>query len=462
MTNTEYDQLKAALAKQPPEALAAFIADLATEHEPIYDAATMFAQRGDPKKLVRTIRQKISGLKREKRFYHYREARQMCSKMDDLLDRIEQDLLPIDPGQAIELLAKFIETDHSVMNRIDDSDGMSGGCYHRACELFAKASLAANKPANAATCFDRLAQQNDYGVRDKLIDLAAKILSDEALQERLITWHDTLKAMPVKEGHDYQYLSHKVQLQQLAQAAGNVELFATLAMEGATPNERPQCALDVATLYLDLGQAKRALDWMPSQANRHWRHQSTELRIRIYTALGDHDKVQELQLQQFKYSPSAISAKRWLENFPEEEQHLRRAELLSLLNQAEYNWQTKARLYIDWQNYATAAEIIECNASDVAQSDYYTQSEIAKALINDHPRAATLLLRGAVEQTLAEARTKNYPIAVNYIKKMITCDERIEDWTPFTTHHDWFQDILQTHARKSSFMGKLKAAGIHG
>jgi chemotaxis protein histidine kinase CheA len=462
MTNTEYDQLKAALAKQPPEALAAFIADLATEHEPIYDAATMFAQRGDPKKLVRAIRQKISGLKREKRFYHYREARQMCSKLDDLLDRIEQDLVPLDPEQAIELLAAFIETDHSVMNRVDDSDGMSGGCYRRACELFAEASLAANKPPNAAAHFERLAQQNDYGVRDKLIDLAAKILNGDALQAQLTVWQKALKAIPAGEDDKHPRHSCKVRLQQLAKAAGEIELFTDLTMAGSTPNERPQSALEAAALYLDQGQAERALDWIPSQTDRYWSRQSSELKVRIYTALDDHPKVQELQLQQFQESPCAISAKRWLENFPKEEQDQRRAELLMLINQGDYNWQTKARLYIDWQNYATAAEIVECNASDAAQSDYYTQSEIAKALINDHPRAATLLLRSAVEQTLAEARTKNYPIAVNYIKQLIKSAERIEDWSPFTTHHDWFQNILQTHARKSSFMKKLKTAGIHG
>ena len=109
---------------------------------------------------------------------------------------------------------------------------------------------------------------------------------------------------------------------------------------------------------------------------------------------------------------------------------------------------------------SAAASIIEANPVAASEASYYTQSNLAKAMGKAHARASTILLRGAVEQTLAQAKSKYYPHAVRYIKQLIELQNSIKDWGPLETHTDWFAKMIDRHARKSSFIKKLESANI--
>ena len=54
MQKSEYDTLKAQLAQSAPADLAELIAELAVTEDAVYDAATAFVQRKEPKKLIQT------------------------------------------------------------------------------------------------------------------------------------------------------------------------------------------------------------------------------------------------------------------------------------------------------------------------------------------------------------------------------------------------------------------------
>jgi len=111
MTQTEFDTLKDKLAAMPSEALAAFIAELAVTSDRVRGAIEIFAERKNPSKLTSALRKPLRVLERNERFNHYREAQTMVRRLDDWLDRIEQDLLPPNPEEAIELLGSFFNAD---------------------------------------------------------------------------------------------------------------------------------------------------------------------------------------------------------------------------------------------------------------------------------------------------------------------------------------------------------------
>jgi hypothetical protein len=172
MTHHETERLKQ-LCSCPVEELAAFINRLSAANEEVDKAVSLFLLRNDTKRLAKQIQNRIAGIKRRTSFIGYRYAGEMADNLNAILDVIENDLLPSAPLEALRLLFKFIETDEPVLNRADDSDGMIGDAYHRACRLFGAASKAAGQPQEAEELFMQLRKGDGQHRRNRENLLAA-------------------------------------------------------------------------------------------------------------------------------------------------------------------------------------------------------------------------------------------------------------------------------------------------
>jgi hypothetical protein len=460
MTHDEFDTLRKQLAKQDSARLADFIVNLAVSNDEIYQAVKILAQRDDPKAVVKSIRARLAGLKRSTRYYHGREGSVLERKLDTVLDLTRDEVMPAQPNKAVELLGAFIELDAYVFEHADDSYGTFGMIFHNAAELFSQACHACDDTDLRAKWFNRLAQTNDYGARDSIFRFAATILSKPDLDALIADWCARNAQTTKSDTYDSKATSLRIQLAQVAKSAGNADLYAQVKMEGNTPEESPLVALNVARCYLELGHPSEALAYLPNDGNRSTQSDVRSLLIQIQDAMGDTSAANGNRLDSFKDAPSKLAADEYLAHLPEEERTDAQTQLRAIVDQGDYCWNTKARYYIDWGDLSAAADLVEANPVAVSDASYYTQSDFAKALKRTHPRAATLLLRGAVEQTLAQAKSKYYNHAVRYIQQLVELEDCTADWKTVERHDDWFPKMMDRHARKSAFIEKLKAAKI--
>ena len=460
MQLNEFEKLKQKLADIPADALAEFIAEIAVTDERVLDAAEAFAERSNPSKLVAALEKQLKALRANTHFYHYREARTLVKRLDDWLDRIEKDLVPKDPIGAIDLLGAFFQADASIYECVDDSDGGVGMCYDRAAGIMADASTQAGRPQVAARWLDELMQSNDYGVRDHLYDRAGTLMNEEAIRSRIVAWQAELADWP--EGKDFDYKKHSLHCRcaQFAKAIPDPELFAAIKLEGRDPNESPALAIDVAEVFLEANQPERARDFLPESEDAFWDYRIENLKLRIHEELGEGDAVDEIRWEQFCKHPSDLSARNYLERLPKSEHKHARDRMRAVVDDGDYGWRTKAEFYLDWDDLNAAAEIIESHSQEAGQSDYYTQSKLSAPLTKSHPRAATILLRGAAEQTVAQSKSKYYGYAVGYIQRLESLAGLISDWGDLPRHGDWWEAFMKRHHRKSALVAKLKKAHI--
>lgn len=456
----EFEKLKQKLADLPSEALAEFIAEIAVTDERVLDATKAFAERSTPSKLVATLEKQLKALRTNTHFYHYREAQTLVKRLDDWLDRIEKDLVPKDPTGAIHLLGAFFQADASIYECVDDSDGGVGMCYHRAAGIMADASTQAGRPLLAARWLDELMQSNDYGVRDHLYERAGALMGEEAIRSRIAAWQAELANWPEGKDFDYKKQSLHCRCAQFAKAIPDPELFAVIKLEGRNPNASPALAIDVAEVFLDAGQPERARDFLPESEDAFWDYRIEKLKLRIHEELGESDAVDELRWEQFCKHPSDLSARNYLERLPESEHKHARDRMRAVVDDGDYGWRIKAEFYLDWNDLDAAAEIIESHSKEAEQSDYYTQSKLSAPLAKRHPRAATILLRGASEQTVAQSKSKHYGYAVRYIQQLESLAGLISDWGDLPRHTAWWNAFMTRHHRKSALVAKLKKAHI--
>ncbi len=459
MTHTEFDTLKTKLAGMPPEALAAFITELAVTSERVREAVALFIERENPSKLTSALRKQLRVLERNEHFYHYREAQTLVRRLDDWLDRIEQDLLPKNPKAAIELLSLFFQADAAIYEHVDDSDGGVGMCYRRAAEIMSSASIQAGRPPLAGHWMEQLMQANDYGVRDFLFDQAGAFLSPDAIRARIKTWRAQLKGAADSDSFDYKRHSLHTRCAQFAKAIPDPELYAEIRLQGQDVNASPLFALDVAELFLETGHPERARDFLPNSSQGHWSERTDELKIRIHEALGEHANARDIRWQQFLLYPSKHTARKYLNYLPEHDQAHALPRMRRIVDAGDYSWRIKTSYYLDDGDHEAAAAMIETHYGDVLQADYYTQSEMADILADTKPLAASLLLRGAAEQTVAQSKSKYYKYAVRYIQKLEALADRFQHWGDCPSHQDWWATFMEQHRRKSALIDKLKKAG---
>lgn len=470
MRKSEYDTLKAQLAQSSPADLAELITDLAVTEGAVYDAATAFVQRKDPKKLIKTLRAQLRKMRTGKTFYTYRIVGEFQNMLWAFLNSIDRNLRPEAPLAALDLLGQFFEADAQIFERADDSDGMIGDAYRHAAELFAQVSESLEHPAEAAVWFDRLLENNDYGVRDRLLDNANRILTPVALETCIQKLRTQLETLPPEKANSYDRARSalEIKLIQLVRASKNIELYAEITLLGRPPLQHPTYAIDIAELYLENGKAEKSLEYLPEFNDYHWNASATKLRIQALEALGDATGANRLRLKSFTDHPSVTGANQYLESLPQSDRDAAtqsdrdaaKAELCLLIKQGDYRPSTQAEVLIALDEAASAAEIISNNASIVQDESYYTQSELAKALEPTAPLAATLLYRGAVEKTLEEAKPKNYRYAVTYLVRLLKLNNLIQDWNGHEAHETWWPRLHAQHDRKTSLTRELKKAGI--
>lgn len=464
MQNTEYETLKTQLAQNSSEELAELIAELAVTEDAVHVAAIAFVQRKEPKKLLKTLRAQLRGLRTGKTFYSYRNAREFHNKLVAYLDSIDKNLRPEAPLLALNLLGQFFAADAEIFERADDSDGMIGDAFRRAAELFAEISESLKFPPEAEALFHRLLQKNDYGVRDCLLDNAARILAPIAL-EKLIQSKCALleNYTPSLEENTLDLSLHalRVQIMQLAKASQNIELYAEIALDGRPRKEMPAYSIKIAELYLKSGQAEKALEYLPNFNAPAWDTSADSVRVQALESLGRKDEANAKRLENVAKYPCAYTVSEYLKNIDATETETAKARLRRVILESSSSPITRAEALIELGDSAEAAKMICQNATAVQQESYYAQSDLAKKLNAQEPLAATILYRGAIEQTLAEAKPKNYRHAVNYLKKLQKLEVLIHDWQGQETHATWWTQTHAKHALKTSLTRELKKAGIN-
>ncbi|MFO7725423.1 MAG: hypothetical protein R6V45_07735 [Oceanipulchritudo sp.] len=449
MTNHETERLKQ-LCSFSVEELAAFINRLSIANDEVGKAVDLFLLRNDTKGLTKQIRNRIAGIKRSTSFIGYRHAGEMAEKLNAILEVIENDLLPSAPLEALRLLARFIETDGPVLNRADDSDGMIGDAYHRACRLFGSASTAAGQPQEAEELFMQLREGDAYGTRDVLYDEAKSILSQEALQRVIAQWKFRM------QGEDFNTIGGiRIRLAQIAESIGDPELHEEATLAGRDKDAYPLLALDVAKVYLASGKPEVAMTKLPSEGACRHTYDRDAMLIEIHKAMGNKDAIAKIYWRQFEQSAHPLHAQSYLSIIPEEERGTALSRMREVVKNGSFSAFIRARFFAETDDTSTAAEIVERHGEALTNEFYGDLLDLVKLLEKDHPLAATILYRANLESILKQAKSKNYGYAARYAKKLVKLSVRIDNWKTVTPHEVYWKAIEETHKRKSAFWARL-------
>jgi hypothetical protein len=286
---------KKRLIELGPDILADALLNLAIQ----IDAADELVERliATPQENIQRYMSKLARLKRGRRFISWNESASYANELEMLLGDLKSGVE--DPRTGVELVAIFYQADQAVLEQCDDSSGIVGNVFRfEANQLFVSyASKCQDKKWLSKLVF-RLTSEDEYGVRDILVDSASEYLSELAIRELIERFQKTAD----KEGVDYKKRHCLRQIESLARQIKDAPLFERTRLDSWGKLNAAAC-LDIAQVYLESGDAETALSWIrriPNEETSFREHERDKLLLDIYAKKSDTNEMAKVAWRIFK------------------------------------------------------------------------------------------------------------------------------------------------------------------
>lgn len=400
---------------------------------------------------VKSIKSKLAGLKRGRRFIEYRESSDFALKLDRIL--LDIDTLAESPRQGVELVAAFIQIDNAVLGRADDSNGSIGDVYRiSACDSFVH---------HASQCEDKdwlynvvlkLYADDENGVRDSVIANAAEFLPESYLRRMV----DEFWPLGEKEAGELKRYHWYLAIESIAKQLKDPELFER-ACRAKWPELPVAGHLDIAEVYFDCAFPLVALQWLDkvSPDETFQLDEREQLLLKVLAKLEEKGRAGEVAWRIFRRSRSKARLSLLL-NAIGESQHERVVNSEIEIIQTSPTLDYVDALFLFELERHTEAERYLTERSAQLNGDYYYQLLPWAKTFEKQERflMASILYRALLESILRRARSKYYTYGVRYLHKLDDLAPRLSDWGEFVHHEDYKLNLRIEHKLKRSFWAR--------
>lgn len=445
------DDRKKTLVDLGAETLAEALLGLASQD----DTASEVVERmiASPEKNIQRFKTKLAAIKRSRRFIRWGEAAGFARELQDLLQNLKAGVS--DPQQGAELVATFYETDNGALGNCDDSSGHVGDVYRfDAKALFVGYARRCPDKEWLVNLVLKLNRDDDYGVRDTLIDCAAEYLPEPQIRTLISRLQDAAD----KEKDEYGKRRWLRLIESLARQIRDATLFEKIRIAAWGKLSTAAC-MDIAQVYLESGEARTALLWLEkiSADDTFQTHERDRLLLEILGQLGEARKQSEVAWRIFRRHRCKDSLGALLSVIgAEQREFIIEGEVKSILANQSLSLLDAAFL-VDMGRMEEAEHYL-LERSEQLNGDFYGNLlPLAEAMETDARHlAATIVYRALLGSILRRGQTKTYPHGVRYLKKLDRLAKSLSDWRGQGSHDVYLQQLRQSHGRKSSFWSQYE------
>jgi hypothetical protein len=404
-----------------------------------------------PAENIRRYKAKLAGLRRMRRSMGWRESGAFARELGDLLEDLKAAV--DDPYVGAELVAAFYEVDGAIFDHCDDSVGDIGDIFrYDARDLFVLYAARCEDKPRLADLVCKLIQNDDYGVRDALLDRAADYLPEPVMRQLT----DRFWQMAKRETDEYQARHWLFGIESLARQLKDAPLFEK-ARKAAWPELSTAAYLDIGQVYLESGDAETALSWLERIRNGETFEvdERDRLLLAVYEKLGKRRKHAEIAWRIFRRYRNEDTLKRLLAVIGEDQRNdVIDKEAKAILQSEQLSCSDAAFLIQNGRIHD--AETYLLMLANQLDGDFYVSLLPLAETMEKKGRvlAASIIYRALLDSILRRAQSRYYHHGVRYLKKLDLLAGRVDDWRRFPTHEGYTEKLRQRHGRKRSFWSR--------
>jgi hypothetical protein len=430
-----------------------------------------------PKEAAREIAKRLTSIAKSRTFVTWQNRKPLVKDLVTQHRAIMEQIAPLDPVEALELLWRFMGLATSIFQRCDDGSGAVIDIFHQACRDIGKvASEAEPAPeALARQAIDALLD-NGFGQYDGLIEIIAPALGPSGVaylktlveevgrapvclppknEWQAVSWGSgvTLYAHEIEERARQRTVKNA--LKAIADVQSDVDSF--IAQYDPNMRKVPKIAAGIAERLLAAGRADEALGvidgaevneagWIP----REWQ----DARIAVLEALDRKGEAQAFRWACFERDLSIVHLRAYLKRLPDFEDI--DAEERAMAHAAAHpDLLTALTCFISWPSLHHAARLLIDRPEEIDGNRYEFLAPAAEALGEKQPLAATVALRAMIDFTLYTARVKRYGHAAHHLATCADLAGRIEDFEGFESHNEYLARLRAEHGKKTGFWSRV-------
>jgi len=433
------------------EALADALQKLAGQDEAANDLVERMI--ATPKENRKRFKAKLSGLKRMRRFIRWGESAGFANELEAILEDLKTGIE--DARTGAEMVAAFYETDKGTLGNCDDSSGYVGDVFrYDARKLFSSFASRCDDKEWLVDIVFKLNREDDYGVRDSLIDCAVEYLPEPAIR----TLIDRFQIAFGKETDEYDKRHWLSLVGSLARQIKDAPLFEKTRIASWGKLSTAAC-VDIARVYLESTDALMALLWLDriSEKDAFQADERDKLLLEIHGRLGNPKKQAEVAWRMFRNHRSATSLAELLAVIGEDQKEEVIFSEAEIIQKNRHLSHSDVAFLIEMERM-DEAEIYLLGRIDQLNGDLYgSLLPLAEAMEADGRQlSATVLYRALLDSILRRAQTKTYQHGVRYLKKLDKLARSVSDWQDIETHTAYLEMLRQAHGRKSSFWSRYE------
>ncbi|MFH2054714.1 MAG: DUF6880 family protein [bacterium] len=400
---------------------------------------------------AKSVKSRIAGLKRGRRFIEYRDSNAFALELERLLDNIDR--IAESPREGVELVAAFIRTDNAVLGRADDSDGSIGDVYRIfACDSFVRHASQCEDKEWLYNVLLKLYAGDENGVRDSLIAAAACFLPESYLRRMV----DEFWSSGEKETDEFRRYHWYLPIEAVARQLKDPALFER-ACRAKWPELPVAGHLDIAEVYLESGQASVALEWLDSvpSAEKFLLDERERLLLRALLALDDRVRAEEVAWRIFRRSRSDETLLLLLDAVGANERHrIIESEVAAILQSPNLGY-VDASFLMELERFDDAERYLAERAAQLTGDYYYHLKPWAMAFERQERFiVASILYRALLDSILRRGISKYYTYGVRYLRKLDDLALHIDNWGETGSHDDYKLGLRVEHKLKRSFWGR--------
>ena len=404
----------------------------------------------NPDEIVASFKHKLSQLRAQDYWIEWDETTAFARRLETMCGQLAASA--VDASTGFALTVEFFESDEDIMERCDDSDGEVGdvftGCLTDLFHAFAKDVEDRDLVMeNLIT----LSENNQYGVRDMLVEGAHKSLSHEEMRALVARLKSMIEA--AKEGDRDR--GKRRMIQSLARQLGDLELYeeSILTMYGHLSEES---LLTLASLHIARQEYDAALKRLEG-IGEGYHVKRNKLEREIHQSLGNKERLITLHKEAFDHSKRKEDFEALIAVAGEE---LREQFLASEISRIEANQifqLTDLRFLVDARLFEHAERYLLNRADQIDGGQYYSLLSLAELLLfNDRLLASTLLYRKLLESILRRGYSKAYGYGVEYLCILDSLDMKILEWGGLEEHRAFKTTLQEEYRLKRSFWSQYK------
>ena len=389
-------------------------------------------------------------------FYDWRSVDEYAYQLSQLLSSLKESI--DDSCEGVKRVRNFFERDSSIMESCDDSGGTVGMIFSvDATDCFVHFSKTCERKEFVAQQLLELVLDDQYGVRDEIIDHAVDFLPEQWLR-----WM-VEQLQSEDEEDNWSTTQRLILLQSIARQLKDARLFEEVTLRRTL--SFTSC-LDIAQVYLENGDAVQAESWVeranlefPSEHNfRSYDYQS--IRREICCQLGDREGEERLAWEIFRSNRSVERLDELLQTLGEEQRETVIAGEIALILQSSHESlvESDASFLLQLGNNDAAEQYLMKRIALLNKVDYITLTEWVGQLVK-RPLLASLIYRELLNDILKRGYTKAYHYGVDYWFQLQKLSPQVSGWKPHLTHHQYQQQVHQEHGRKHSFWKQVSERG---